>query len=93
MAEILVSCQELSKAFGAAPLFEGLSLGIFEGDHVGLVGPNGSGKSTLLRILAGLEPPSSGGVATRRRLADRLRAAGPGLRGGRDGRGRRRRAR
>ncbi len=68
MAEILVSCQELSKAFGAAPLFEGLSLGIFEGDHVGLVGPNGSGKSTLLRLLAGLEPPSSGGVAMRRRL-------------------------
>jgi ATP-binding cassette subfamily F protein uup len=68
VAEILVSCQELSKAFGAAPLFEGLSLGVFEDDHIGLVGPNGSGKSTLLRILAGLEPPSSGSVATRRRL-------------------------
>jgi ATP-binding cassette subfamily F protein uup len=68
VAEILVSCQEVSKAFGAAPLFEGLSLGVFEGDHVGLVGPNGSGKTTLLRILAGLEPPSSGGVAIRRRL-------------------------
>ena len=68
MAEILVSCQEVSKAFGAAPLFEGLSLGVFEDDHVGLVGPNGSGKSTLLRILAGLEPPSSGNVAMRRRL-------------------------
>ena len=39
MPELLVSCQELSKAFGAAPLFEGLSLGVFEGDHVGLVGP------------------------------------------------------
>jgi ABC transport system ATP-binding/permease protein len=68
VAEILVSCQQVSKAFGAAPLFEGLSLGVFEGDHVGLVGPNGSGKSTLLRILAGLEPPSSGDVAIRRRL-------------------------
>ena len=68
MAELLVSCQELSKAFGAAPLFEGLSLGVFEGDHVGLVGPNGSGKSTLLKILAGLEPPSSGTRAARKRL-------------------------
>jgi ATP-binding cassette subfamily F protein uup len=66
--ELLVSCQELSKAFGAAPLFEGLSLGVFEGDHVGLVGPNGSGKSTLLRILAGLDEPSSGTRAARKRL-------------------------
>ena len=68
MAELLLSCQDLTKAFGAAPLFAGLSLGIFEGDHVGLVGPNGSGKSTLLRILAGREPPTAGTRAARRRL-------------------------
>jgi ATP-binding cassette subfamily F protein uup len=68
VAELLVSGQEMSKAFGAAPLFEGLSLGVFEGDHVGLVGPNGSGKTTLLRILAGLEEPSSGTRAARKRL-------------------------
>jgi len=68
MAELLVSLREASKAFGAAPLFEGLSIGIYEGDHVGLVGPNGSGKSTLLRLLAGLDEPSSGGRAARKRL-------------------------
>jgi ABC transport system ATP-binding/permease protein len=68
MPELLLSCQDLTKAFGAAPLFEGLSLGLFAGDHVGLVGPNGSGKSTLLRILAGLEEPSSGTRAARKRL-------------------------
>ncbi len=68
MPEVLVSCQAVSKAFGAAPLFEDLSLGVFEGDHVGLVGPNGSGKTTLLRILAGLEPPSSGTRSARKRL-------------------------
>ncbi len=68
MPELLISCQGLSKAFGGAPLFEGLSLGLFEGDHVGLVGPNGSGKSTLLRLLAGLEKPSQGAVASRKRL-------------------------
>ena len=72
MAELLVSCQELSKAFGAAPLFEGLSLGVFEGDHVGLVGPNGSGKTTLLKILAGLEEPSSGTRAARSAIVSRI---------------------
>jgi ABC transport system ATP-binding/permease protein len=68
MPELLLSCQDLRKAFGAAPLFEGLSFGIFEGDHIGVVGPNGSGKSTLLKILAGLEPPSSGTRSARKRL-------------------------
>ena len=68
MPELLISCQDLAKAFGAAPRFAGLSFGLFEGDHVGLVGPNGSGKSTLLRILAGLEPPSAGTRAARKRL-------------------------
>jgi ATP-binding cassette subfamily F protein uup len=68
MAELLLSCQDLGKAFGGAPLFEGLSFGVFEGDHIGLVGPNGSGKSTLLKILAGTEEPSTGQRAVRKRL-------------------------
>ncbi|HEY6555594.1 MAG TPA: ABC-F family ATP-binding cassette domain-containing protein [Vicinamibacteria bacterium] len=68
MPDLLLSCQDLGKAFGGAPLFEGLSFGIFEGDHIGLVGPNGSGKSTLLKILAGIEEPSTGNRAVRKRL-------------------------
>ncbi len=68
MPELLLSCQGLTMSFGAAPLFEDLSFGVFEGDHIGLVGPNGSGKSTLLKILAGLEPPSAGTRVTRKRL-------------------------
>ena len=68
MAELLLSCQDLGKSFGSAPLFESLSFGVFEGDHIGLVGPNGSGKTTLLRILAGLEEPSTGTRAARKRL-------------------------
>ena len=68
MADLLVSLRAASMAFGAAPLFESLSLGVYEGDHVGLVGPNGSGKSTLLKILAGLEEPTAGERAARKRL-------------------------
>jgi ABC transport system ATP-binding/permease protein len=56
----LLSCEAVSKGYGARVLFDGLSFGLFDGDHAGLVGPNGSGKSTLLKILAGLEPPDRG---------------------------------
>ncbi len=56
----LLSCEAISKAYGARVLFDGLSFGLFDGDHAGLVGPNGSGKSTLLRILAGIDSPDRG---------------------------------
>jgi len=65
---LLLSCQSIAKAYGAAPLFEQLSFGLFEGDRVGLVGPNGSGKSTLLKILAAIETPDAGTRAARRLL-------------------------
>src|SRR5207249_3191746 len=68
MPELLLSCQDLEKSFGDAPVFEGLSFGIFEGDHIGVVGPNGSGKSTLLKILTGQEAPSAGTRSLRKRL-------------------------
>src|SRR5262245_43506022 len=57
---LLLSCEAVEKAYGARSLFDELSLGLFDGDRVGLVGPNGSGKSTLLKILAGIEPPDRG---------------------------------
>jgi ATP-binding cassette subfamily F protein uup len=65
---LLLSCEGISKAFGSRPLFEGLSIGLFEGDRVGLIGPNGSGKSTLLKILAGLETPDTGTRSVRRQV-------------------------
>jgi len=56
----LIQCRDLTKSFGARPLFEGVSITVSEGDRLGLIGPNGAGKSTLLKILAGLETPDSG---------------------------------
>lgn len=64
----ILNVQEISKAFGAKPLFQNVSFTVSEGDRIGLIGPNGSGKSTLLRILAGTDVPDSGKVAVRKRL-------------------------
>lgn len=63
----IINAQEISKAFGAKPLFQNVSFTISEGDRIGLIGPNGSGKSTLLRILAGLMEADGGNVAARKR--------------------------
>ncbi|MBI4396513.1 MAG: ABC-F family ATP-binding cassette domain-containing protein [Elusimicrobia bacterium] len=65
---ILLSCQKISKTYGARPLFEGLSFGLSEGERTGLIGPNGTGKSTLLKILAGQEKPDDGELSVRRGL-------------------------
>ena len=62
---LLLSCEAVSKAFGARSLFDGLTFGLFEGDQAGLVGPNGSGKSTLLKILAGVTTPDAGARSVR----------------------------
>jgi ATP-binding cassette subfamily F protein uup len=64
----IINAQNISKAFGAKPLFEDVSFTVSEADRIGLIGPNGSGKSTLLRILAGLEEPDGGELAVRKRL-------------------------
>ena len=62
---ILLSVRDLSHAFGARPLFEGVTFTVADGDRIGLIGPNGAGKSTLLKILAGLVAPDRGDVARR----------------------------
>jgi ATP-binding cassette subfamily F protein 3 len=58
----------LGKAYGALDVFGDLDLRIEEGDRIGMVGPNGAGKTTLLRILAGVEPPTTGQVVRKRGL-------------------------
>jgi ATP-binding cassette subfamily F protein uup len=63
---LLESCTGLSKSFGSRLLFENISLGISEGERLGLIGPNGSGKSTLLKILSGRMESDSGSISMRR---------------------------
>ncbi len=63
----IVNAQEITKAFGANPLFQNVSFTISDGDRIGLIGPNGSGKSTVLRILVGEVAPDSGEVSFRKR--------------------------
>ena len=65
---MLLSCESISKSYGVKPLFSNLSIGLSEGDRVGLIGPNGSGKSTLLKILAGIEDSDDGTRSLRRHV-------------------------
>ncbi len=58
----LLSCQGLTKAFGAQTLFTDITLMLSAGEKTGLIGPNGSGKSTLLKIFCGLEHADRGTV-------------------------------
>jgi ATP-binding cassette subfamily F protein 3 len=59
---LLLSCTNLSRGYGATPLFENVEFEIHAGERIGFVGPNGAGKTTLLRILGGLDEPDSGKV-------------------------------
>ena len=62
MARNVVNIEVVSKAFDIRPLLERVSLGVSEGDRIGIVGRNGAGKSTLMKIIAGVEDPDSGRV-------------------------------
>jgi ATP-binding cassette subfamily F protein uup len=59
----LVNLESVSKSYGVRPLLDAVSLGVGEGDRIGVVGLNGGGKTTLLEVLAGLEPADSGRVS------------------------------
>jgi len=58
----LINIEGVSKSYTERMLFDEVSLGINEGDRIGLIGINGTGKSTFLRIVAGKEEPDTGTV-------------------------------
>lgn len=65
---LLINTHKLEKSFAGKVLFQNVSLGIEEGERVGLVGPNGAGKSTLLKILAGQAEADKGEVTAKKGL-------------------------
>ncbi|MFF3495697.1 ABC-F family ATP-binding cassette domain-containing protein [Streptomyces sp. NPDC002795] len=62
MAVNLVNVENVSKVYGTRALLDGVSLGVQEGDRIGVVGRNGDGKTTLIRMLAKLEETDTGRV-------------------------------
>ena len=64
----LISASEVSVRYNERTVLDNITLGIQDGDRIGLVGRNGCGKTTFLKILAGLQQPDSGEVDRRRDL-------------------------
>jgi putative hydroxymethylpyrimidine transport system ATP-binding protein len=56
----VLQMQQVSFAYGATPVLQGLSLHVDRGEFVALVGASGVGKSTIVRILTGLLTPQIG---------------------------------
>lgn len=58
----LINIERVGKDYGKGPVLADVSLGVSEGEHIGIVGRNGGGKSTLMRVMSGREEPDSGRV-------------------------------
>jgi ATPase subunit of ABC transporter with duplicated ATPase domains len=58
----LINLERVTVGYGVQTLLDGVSLGVGDGDAVGVVGRNGDGKTTLLRALTGAREPDSGRV-------------------------------
>uniref|UniRef100_UPI00258F3ACA ABC-F family ATP-binding cassette domain-containing protein n=1 Tax=Arthrobacter sp. TaxID=1667 RepID=UPI00258F3ACA len=61
----LLGGENLSIAFATRTVLDSVTVGLEEGDRIGIVGRNGDGKSTLMRLLAGRQTADSGRVTVR----------------------------
>lgn len=59
----LINLEQVGKSFGITPLLDQVSLGVQEGERIGVVGLNGGGKTTLLEVMTGICEPDSGRVS------------------------------
>jgi ATP-binding cassette subfamily F protein uup len=62
MARNLLNLKSVAKGYGARSVLTDVTLGVAEGERIGIVGRNGDGKSTLLALMAGTEQPDAGQV-------------------------------
>lgn len=62
----MLTAHHIYKNYGIQPILQDVSFSISQRERIGLIGPNGCGKTTLMRILAGIEQPDSGTVASTR---------------------------
>ena len=58
----LINVERATVGYGTRTLLDAVSLGLDEGDAIGVVGRNGDGKTTLLQVLTGTREPDSGRV-------------------------------
>ena len=58
----LLNIEHVSKSYGKGPVLDDVSLGVAEGERIGIVGRNGGGKSTLMRVMSSREDADSGRV-------------------------------
>src|SRR4051812_46464434 len=58
----MLAARNVTVMRGPRLVLDGVDLSVDAGSRIGVLGRNGAGKSTLLRVLAGLEPPTSGAV-------------------------------
>src|ERR1700760_3352547 len=61
-ARNLVNPHAVSKGYGSRSVLHDVTLGLNEGERIGVVGDNGAGKSTLARLIVGAERPDAGAV-------------------------------
>ncbi len=61
----LLGGENLTVSYATRTVLDGVTLGLEDGDRIGMVGRNGDGKSTLMRLLAMRSTPDSGRVTKR----------------------------
>jgi ATP-binding cassette subfamily F protein uup len=64
----LVNLNGVEKGYGSRSVLRQITLGVNDGNRVGIVGRNGDGKSTLLRLVGGSETPDAGALTRARDL-------------------------
>ena len=67
-----VEIRNVTKQFGAMRAVDDVTLRTEEGEFLVLLGPSGCGKTTLLRMIAGIEPPTSGDIIINEQIVTHL---------------------